>query len=153
VVLRREQGTDFSEQVTASGVVRAWVLARNVYVTQASGHMHDDHCAFLEAFGEEQIRCADGAKHYIFHEWMELTGYESRTRVRLTTWSAARRHTFQEVHLAIKSRMVAMGVQVANIALGGFMRAHTGISSLEVELARVMRQIGTPERASRMPGR
>lgn len=153
MVLRREQGTDFAEQVTSSGVVRAWVLTRNVYVTQAAGHMDDDHCAFLETFGEGQIRRAGGSKHYIFHDWMELTGYESRTRLRLTTWSAARRHTFEEVHLAIKSRIVAMGVQVANIALGGFMRAHTGVSSLEVELARVMRLVSTPERASRAPPR
>lgn len=148
MVLRRELGTDFAEHATASGKLRAWVLARNVFVTQGEGHMQDDHCAFIEAYGEERIRAA-GAKLYVFHEWMELTGYDSRTRIRLTLWSAAHRHDYEEVHLAVRSRIIAMGVQVANVALGGFMRAHPGIASLEVELARVMSLVESAETAPR----
>jgi hypothetical protein len=150
MVLRRAHGTDFAECNTEAGTIRVWVLAKNVYVTQGEGHMKDGHCEFLESYGEKRIRLA-GGKLFVFHDWIELTGYDSKTRVRLTMWSASRRHHYEEVHLAVRSRIVAMGVQVANIALGGFMRAHSGTASLEVELARVLHLVGAsqPSAASR----
>ncbi len=153
MVLRREDGTDFRECNSSSGKIRVWTLARNLYVTQGEGHMQDDHAAFLEEYGEERLRRA-GGKIYIFHDWMEMTGYDSKTRYKMTTWSAEHRASFEEVHLAVRSRIVAMGVQVANIALGGFMRAHTGIATLELELARVLRLVGADgPRPSRFPSR
>ena len=54
--------------------------------------MTDDHCAFLELYGDERIRRHSG-KLYVFHDWMELTGYDSKTRLRLTAWSVAHRRT------------------------------------------------------------
>lgn len=154
MVLQREDGTQYRECSTGTGTVRVWVLAKNLYVTQGEGHMQDAHCAFLEEYADERIRRA-GGKLYIFHDWMDLTGYDTKTRYRLTTWSASHRAAFEEVHLAVRSRLVAMGVQVANIALGGFMRVHTGHASLEVELARVLHQVGAsgPSMPSRYPGR
>lgn len=148
MVLQRDAGTDFAEHANASGKLRAWVLARNVFVTQGEGHMRDDHCEFIETYGEERIRKA-GGKLYVFHDWLDMTGYDSRTRVRLTMWSVAHRTAYQEVHLAVRSRIVAMGVQVANVPLGGFMRAHTGLASLEVELVRVMSVVGAATKAPR----
>ena len=108
MVLRREEGTDFAECNTASGKIRMWVLAPSVYVTQGEGHMQDDHAQFLELQGTERIRRA-GGKLYVFHDWMEMTGYDSKTRVRLTTWSASHRHVYQEVHPAVRSRIVSDG--------------------------------------------
>ena len=137
MVLRREVGTEFAECSTATGTLRAWVLARDVYATQGEGHMTDEHYEFVRAYGEERIRSA-GGKLYCFHDWLEMTGYDSSSRVKLTTWSIAHRHAFQEVHLAVRSRVVVLGVQVANIAIGGLIRTHSGIASVEIELARVM---------------
>ena len=138
MVLLRERGTHFEEHTTQTGALRAWVLTPNVFVTQGEGHMTDEHCSFIVGYGEERIRQHDG-KLYVFHDWLEMTGYDSRTRMRLTAWSVAHRQAYQEVHLAVRSRIIAMGVQVANVAVGGIMRAHTGIAALEVELARAMR--------------
>jgi hypothetical protein len=148
MALRRGEGTEFAEHTNASGTLRAWALAKNVFVTQGEGHMQDDHCAFIEVYGEQRIRRA-GGKLYVFHDWLDMTGYDSKTRVRLTLWSVAHRNAYEEVHLAVRSRIVAMGVQVANVPLGGFMRAHTGLASLEVELARVMSLVGASIRPPR----
>jgi len=150
MVLLRENGTRFAERSTESGALRAWVLAPNVFVTQGEGHMTNDHCTFLEEYGEARIQEYDG-KLYVFHDWRELTGYDSKTRVRLTAWSVAHRHVYQEVHLAVRSRIIAMGVQVANVAVGGIMRSHTGIATLEVELARALRIAGGPIPSKRPP--
>ncbi len=139
MVLRREEGTDFAECVTPAGALRAWVLAPDVYATQGSGHMRDDHFEFIRAYGEERIkRC--GGKLYVFHDWMEMSGFDSSSRVKLTTWSVAHRSFFQEAHLAVRSRIIVLGVQVANLAVGGFMRAHSGTASLEIELDRVLQR-------------
>ena len=137
--LRREQGTEFAECATRTGTLRAWVLARDVYATQGEGHMQDEHFEFIKAYGEERIRRA-GGKVYVFHDWTEMTGYDSSSRVKLTSWSIAHRDCFQEAHLAVRSRVIVLGVQVANIAVGGFMRAHSGTASLEIELDRVLRR-------------
>jgi hypothetical protein len=150
MVLLRERGTHFAEITTATGSLRGWVLAPNVFVTQGEGHMTDEHCEFLEAYGEDRIRQSSG-KLYVFHDWMELTGYDTKTRIRLTHWSVAHRKAYEEVHLAVRSRIIAMGVQVANVAVGGMMRAHTGIATLEVELARVLRIAGVPMTSLRPP--
>jgi hypothetical protein len=154
MALRREDGTDFRECNTSTGKIRVWTLAKNLYVTQGEGHMQDEHAAFLEGYGADRLQRA-GGKVYIFHDWMELTGYDSKTRYRLTTWSAEHRATFEEVHLAVRSPLVAMGVQVANIALGGFMRVHTGVATLELELARVLSviRVDRPKQPSRFPSR
>jgi hypothetical protein len=152
MVLLRELGSDFAECSTQTGELRGWVLAPSVFVTQGKGHMTDEHCKFIETYGEERIRRHSG-KLYVFHDWRELTGYDSMTRVRLTAWSVKHRHSYQEVHLAVRSRIIAMGVQVANVALGGIMRAHSGIATLEVELARVLRIAGSPIASLRPPAR
>ena len=150
MVLLRELGTDFAECTTPRGALRAWVLAPNVFVTQGEGHMTDEHCKFIEAYGEERIRRYSG-KLFVFHDWRELTGYDSMTRVRLTAWSVAHRQSYQEVHLAVRSRIIAMGVQVANVAVGGIMRAHSGVATLEVELARALRIARSPIASLRPP--
>jgi hypothetical protein len=150
MVLLRERGTHFEERATQTGALRAWVLTPNVFVTQGEGHMTDDHCSFIVQYGEERIKRYSG-KLYVFHDWLEMTGYDSRTRIRLTAWSVAHRHLYEEVHLAVRSRIIAMGVQVANVAVGGIMRAHTGIATLEVELARAMRLASGPVASMRPP--
>ncbi len=152
MVLLRERGMKFEECVTSTGVLRAWTLAPNVFVTQGEGHMTDEHCAFIEAYGDARIAGSAG-KQNVFHDWMELSGYDTKTRIRLTRWSVAHRHAFEEVHLAVRSRIIAMGVQVANVAVGGMMHAHTGIATLEVELARVLRVVGTASASLRPPRR
>jgi hypothetical protein len=150
MVLLRERGTLFAERVTPSGKLRAWALAPNVFATQGEGHMTDDHCAFIEDYSEARIREYHGTL-YVFHDWMEMTGYDTKTRLRLTAWAVAHRKAYEEVHVAARSRIIAMGVHVANLALGGVMRFHTGIAALEVELARVLRIAGAQVRGRRPP--
>jgi len=88
MVLLRERGTLFAERSTDSGKLRAWVLAPNVFATQGEGHMTDEHSAFIEDYAAARMRQYDG-KLYVFHDWMDLTGYDTKTRLRLTAWSVA----------------------------------------------------------------
>jgi hypothetical protein len=138
MALHEDGATDIRECKTARGTVRVWTLLPTVYVTCMSGHLQDAHAELLEAYGQDRIERA-GGQLYVFHDWIEMSGYDATSRQRMTTWSVARRHVYAEVHLAIRSKIVAMGAHVANIALGGLMHVHGGRAALELELGRVLR--------------
>lgn len=155
MALFEEHGSEVREARTARGCVRVWVIVPTVYVTSTSGHMEEAHADLLERYGLERIRAAPG-KITVFHDWLDMTGYESRCRQRLTSWSMARLHHYEEVHLGVRSKIVAMGVQVANLALGGLISAHSNRAKLEVQLERVLRAKGisvepSPQRKASRP--
>ena len=49
---------------------------------------------------------------------------------------------YDEVHIALRSKIVAMGMQVANIRLGGKIHVHLLRARLEADLKRVLRASG-----------
>lgn len=125
------------ELVTKTGVARVWALSDTIYVSCITGYVADEHAEFFARFGDDRLRRTHG-KLSLFHNWMGMTGYDSRCRQRMTKWSLDRLARFDEVHIAQRSRLVAMGIQVANIALGGKIRMHGSVGLLEVELRRVL---------------
>jgi hypothetical protein len=70
----------------------------------------------------------------LFDDLEELTGYESELRIRLTEWSRKNRSKVVGFHIFTRSRLVAMGVTVANLALGGTIRAHLRRETFEAAL-------------------
>ncbi|HEY6878635.1 MAG TPA: hypothetical protein VI299_11485 [Polyangiales bacterium] len=138
VALLQEQGRDFREVLTERGCARLWVLAPDVYVTFATGYMEEPHAVLFESFGADRIKKASGGKLTVFHDWLDMTGYDSRCRARLTSWSIANLDHYDAAHFGVRSKIVAMGVQVANMALRGFICAHTSRPKLEAELRRAM---------------
>ncbi len=136
--LFEDMAIDEANLATSQGTARLWALAPTVYVTSVTGHMGDAHAVLFERFAEKRIREA-GGKLNVFHDWIGMTGYESRCRQRMTQWSVANLGAYDEVHMVLRSRLVAMGVQVANLALGGKMRVHASRVRLEVELRRALK--------------
>jgi hypothetical protein len=143
VALFEELGTDARELVTPKGRAQLWTLAPTIYVTRVSGHMDESHAELFESYGLRRIQHAKGAKIRVFHDWYDMTGYESKCRQRLTSWSIRHLDVYAEVHICLRSKIVAMGVQVANIALRSIMRVHPDRAKLELQLRRVMR--ATPD--------
>lgn len=138
MALFRQQGEDFQEHASTRGTTRMWTLAPTVYVTQVEGHMDLSHAEFFERYGAARI-AASPRPLCVFHDWLEMTGYDAPCRKRMTEWSVARLSSYREVHIGVRSKLVAMGIQVANIALRGLMHAHGNRAALEVELRRVLR--------------
>ena len=104
-----------------------------VYATELAGHMSTPHVDLFLGYSEERVRQRDG-KLFVFHEWSKMTGYDSSCRARITTWTLANIDAYAEVHVAFRSKLVAMGVQVANLALGGLVRSYSDAGSLQVAL-------------------
>lgn len=79
-------------------------------------------------------RVAAGIKRLnVFCDWAEMTGYESDVRSTFTQWVASNRSrvTF---HLLVGSKLVSMGVSVANLALGGILVGYTNRASFDAAL-------------------
>jgi hypothetical protein len=68
---------------------------------------------------------AEGAPLRVFGDFEELEGYDADARSLLTTWTKDNFANLRVMHILVKSRAVATGISVANVALGGAMRSHT----------------------------
>ena len=71
----------------------------------------------------------------LFDDLEELEGYDSELRIGLTRWSREHRSVIVAFHILTKSRLVAMGVTVANLALGGSIRPHMQRKTFDVALS------------------
>jgi hypothetical protein len=76
-----------------------------------------------------------------------MEAYDSATRVALQSWTLDNRRAISEVHLAIRSRLTRMGVTVANLALGNFMKTYDNTEALaEIYLEVLAKHRRTPPR-------
>ena len=67
----------------------------------------------------------------LFDDLELMTGYASAGRVGLTEWSRLNKAHISAFHILTRSKITAMGVTVANVALGGHIRAHSRRESFE----------------------
>lgn len=68
-----------------------------------------------------------------FCDWAEMNGYDSEVRNMFTQWVAGNR-TRVAVHILVGSKLVSMGVSVANLALGGSLVGYTNRTSFDAAL-------------------
>jgi hypothetical protein len=54
-----------------------------------------------------------------FHDWSEMSNYDSNTRKQLTEWALEQRGKLPTHHILVQSKLVAMGVSTASLLLGG----------------------------------
>lgn len=90
-----------------------------------TGHLETTLTAAIVAEG---ARISAGGRAIAFHDWSGLRTYSSEARRLNTEWALAHRHNFELLWILVSSPIVAMGVNVANLALGGFIRASTDAS-------------------------
>ncbi len=108
--------------VGTKGTLRIWQPERGILLTQVTGSFED---ALVSPFTSTfTIALRTKVTHHAFHDWSAMTGYDVDARIALTRWTLQHRHAFASVHFLISSNLVRLGVQVANVALGGFMTAH-----------------------------
>lgn len=139
VALFEELAVDPRTHVTPKGTLRVWSIAPAIFVTRTVGFVEESHADLFESYGLQCIQQNGGRKIRAFHDWLDMTGYDSKCRTRLTAWSRRHLGDFEEVHMAVRSKIVAMGVQLANLALGGIIQVYSERTRLEVEMRRVFR--------------
>jgi hypothetical protein len=80
-----------------------------------------------------------------FHDWANLAGYDAEVRQRYTQWARAHRAEIKAATILVSSRLVAMGVTVANLALG-HLTAHHDRGKFERALEEAVARANTARR-------
>ena len=110
------------------GWLAYWQLAPNAYATWAHGQLKPEMSNMLMKHAE-RLYAGDHIV-YGFHDWLEMTHYDSACRIDLTKWVLSHR-TQSVLHIAVRSPVIAMGVSVANIVLGSLIHIHRSANALE----------------------
>jgi hypothetical protein len=116
--------------------------APGVLQTIATGHVDVAMADRIIAAGERVL--AESKPLFGFHDWEGLTGYETECRKRLTEWGMRIRADVGAVHVLVRSRLVAMGVSVASLALQGMIVPYTERPPFEIALAAHLRKVRRP---------
>jgi len=85
---------------------------------------------------------AQGVRPVIFNDWWELTGYDSDARLKLTDWIFWVRGKIVGSHVLVRSKIVSMGVSIANLALGGMLTVYTDRQEFTLAYHRALRKSG-----------
>jgi hypothetical protein len=88
------------------------------------------------AIGDEGRRIVSSGRAVALHDWSGLTGYEPVARQICTSFMVEHRRDFEAVTILATSALVAMGVNVANLGLGGFLHATTDRDEFEALVQR-----------------
>jgi hypothetical protein len=105
------------------GELRLWYPAPSVVATHVVGHF--DVTLQTHFLTRANARIASGLKIVVFHNWEEMTGYESRVRQDFTSWAQANKDQIEAIHILVRAKIVSMGVAVASVSLGGLIQSYT----------------------------
>jgi hypothetical protein len=76
----------------------------------------------------------------LFFEMAEMVNYDSTLRTQLTNHFAQNRSKIASLHVFTRSRLVAMGVSVANLALGRIITVHPHAAAFYEALDQIARK-------------
>ena len=106
---------------TSRGRLALWTLDQGVFVPQIVAHGDKAFVAPVVAGFERSLR--HGASQ-MFVDVELMTSYDTDLRTEVTAALARERKRIGCLHILVRSKIVAMGVSVANLALGGIMTIH-----------------------------
>lgn len=111
-------------------VVLTWPRP-DVIIIKVTGHFDRQLGNFIL---DSTTRTLQTAKRIaIFCDWSETTGYDSDVRVSFTHWASTHRSN-AKFHLLVNSKIVSMGVSVANLALGGLLTVYSNRPAFDAAL-------------------
>jgi hypothetical protein len=104
-------------------------------VLQIVGHGHGELAAPILRRWDEGLRKSE--RLTLLCDFWEMPGYESSLRLALTDWSVEHRARLEPIHVLTRSRLVSMGVAVANLALGGLIKVYTLRTNYDLALQKL----------------
>jgi hypothetical protein len=116
---------------TPDCTVHLWRPARGVFASRVKGIMKPDAELALEMMMRRVA--AEDQRFVAFHDWATMTDYETESRVRLTRAVLDIRKSVEEAHLLVSSRIVALGVQAANLVVK-ILTVHTTRATFDAAL-------------------
>jgi len=125
---------------TSRGSLGIWLPAPRLLVSRIAGHGEGEFVSpIIEAF--EQTLAAEGPVKLYF-EVAKMNNYDSLLRTRLTARFGQSRPRVGTIAVLVSSRIVAMGVSVANLALGGLVTSYAARAPFSEALDGELRAAG-----------
>jgi hypothetical protein len=115
------------------GCVMVMPFSRGVLLTAFCGHV-DESLAHPVA-QEVDLAIVRGRCTHLFFDSDGMTGYATELRTGLT--DVVKRRAPKSVNVLVRSRIVAMGVSIANLALGGLVKSFSDDERFDDALAKV----------------
>jgi len=109
-------------QETSRGRLALWTLDQAFLVMQIVAHGDRSFVAPIVAGFERSLRHGTSVQMFVDVELM--VSYDTALRTEVTAALARERKRIGCLHILVRSKIVAMGVSVANLALGGIMTIH-----------------------------
>lgn len=117
---------------SADGQVGLWPVMNGVFVFRLIGKGVEE---FATPICEEfEAGLAKGGALHVFGDAERMERYDSRLRVRLTELFRDNRKQLASLHVVSRSNLVAMGVAVANLALGNVITVHPSRAHFKISL-------------------
>jgi len=116
------------------GTLEITTVRPGVVLQRFSGHALAPMADLIAARLDKEL--ARSRRIVVFDDWEEATGYESEVRIRLTAWTRERLDRIPETHILVRSKLLAMGIAVANVAVSGKLRAYTSRAAFEIALGK-----------------
>jgi len=124
--------------VSRRGRIAIWLPVRGLLVTRLADHGDGELAAPIIEAIDESLRRARRVR--LFFEAEKLKTYDSALRTELTQRLRKDLDRFENIHVLVSSKMVALGVAVASLALDGKVTSHANrgpfLEELEASLAR-----------------
>lgn len=125
---------------TDKGTIEIYFLSPDVVLQRATGHAELAHAQAIAATLQAAIDA--GQRIAIFDDFSGLEGYTSEARIELTTWTRAALPKIAAIHILVKSKIVSMGVAVANVALRN-VNSYTDRVAFDAAIMRALDAKGT----------
>jgi hypothetical protein len=106
---------------TSRGRLALWTLDQGILVFQIVAHGDRSFVAPIVTGFERSLRVGPSQ---MFVDVELMTSYDTDLRIEVTAAMARERKRIGCLHILVRSKIVAMGVSVANLALGGIMTIH-----------------------------
>ncbi len=119
--------------------------ADGLVLVRMAGVFDAEHCKVLIEF-LTPLELAETT----FHDLAEMTNYDADARVALTRWTLARRSRPAALHFLVRSKIVSLGLEIANAALGGWLTSHRDRPSFDRAYDAAL---SVARRRSSIPGR
>ncbi len=133
------------QRILPHGGLEMRVPVAQVVVSRMWGHLDVTLCECLLGFMQQRLLTTDRC-FQLFHDWSAMETYDTPARLLLTNWLQTHRDRFEAIHILSGSRLVAMGVAVANLALDRFLTPYNieQRSRYEAALEQVLAQKTPP---------
>jgi hypothetical protein len=123
---------------SAQGTTLIWRPARGVMVNRVEGVLTEEAGTALETAIKRTV--ADEHIYIGFNDWDEMTDYTMATRLRLTQTVYEHLKITRGIHFILRSKIVAFGVQAANLVLKN-LTVHPTRESFERTLRETLRRV------------